>query len=30
VDKYEFDQFSGAISWCHIAVTNNVDPASLA
>ncbi|MFN2544744.1 MAG: ABC transporter substrate-binding protein [Actinomycetota bacterium] len=26
VTKYEFDQFAGAISWCHIAVDNNVDP----
>jgi len=29
VVKYEFDQFSGAISWCHIAVNNDVDPNSL-
>jgi peptide/nickel transport system substrate-binding protein len=29
VTKYEFDQFSGAIAWCHIAVNNNVDPESL-
>jgi peptide/nickel transport system substrate-binding protein len=30
VTEYDFDQFSGAISWSHIAVNNNVDPASLA
>jgi ABC-type transport system substrate-binding protein len=29
VTKYEFDQFSGTISWCHIAVNNNVDPTSV-
>jgi hypothetical protein len=26
VTKYEFDQFSGTISYCHIAVNNGLDP----
>jgi ABC-type transport system substrate-binding protein len=26
VTKYEFDQFAGAISYCHIAVDNGIDP----
>jgi ABC-type transport system substrate-binding protein len=26
VTKYEYDQFSGAISYCHIAVNNKIDP----
>lgn len=26
VTKYEYDQFSGAISYCHIAVDNGLDP----
>jgi peptide/nickel transport system substrate-binding protein len=26
VTKYEFDQFAGAISYCHIAVDNDIDP----
>jgi len=29
VTKYEFDQFAGTISWAHIAVNNNVNPATL-
>ncbi|HXJ65783.1 MAG TPA: ABC transporter substrate-binding protein [Actinomycetota bacterium] len=30
VTKYVFDQFSGTISWCHIAVNNGIDdPTSL-
>jgi peptide/nickel transport system substrate-binding protein len=26
VTKYEFDQFAGAVSYCHIAVNNGIDP----
>jgi len=26
VTKYEFDQFSGTVSYCHIAVNNGLDP----
>ncbi len=26
VTKFEYDQFSGAISYCHIAVNNGIDP----
>ncbi len=29
VTKYEFDQFSGTISYCHIAVNNGIDPNSV-
>jgi len=29
VTKYEFDQFSGTLAWCHLAVNNKVDPESL-
>ena len=29
VSKYEFDQFAGTISWCHIAVDNDIDPNTL-
>jgi hypothetical protein len=30
VEKYEFDQFAGTISFCNIAVTNGIDdPTSL-
>jgi hypothetical protein len=26
VTKYEFDQFAGTVSYCHIAVNNGLDP----
>jgi ABC-type transport system substrate-binding protein len=29
VTKYVYDQFSTTISWCHIAVNNNINPESL-
>jgi peptide/nickel transport system substrate-binding protein len=29
VTKFEFDEFAGAISFCHIAVNNGLDPASV-
>ncbi len=29
VTTYVYDQFSTTISWCHIAVNNNIDPESL-
>jgi peptide/nickel transport system substrate-binding protein len=29
VTKFEFDEFGGAISFCHIAVNNGLDPASV-
>jgi ABC-type transport system substrate-binding protein len=29
VTKYVYDQFSTTISWCHIAVNNNIKPESL-
>jgi peptide/nickel transport system substrate-binding protein len=29
VTHYEFDQFAGAISWCHISVDNGIDPNTL-